>query len=610
MPPDLSEIGALPDALPFYLALEPSPCDDRIAFAVIRMDPVSRDFVVSVIVEDRSVALEVFRFSRLAPVHFAWSPSGRDLAFAQGATMLLRTDAGTLRPISLLGNVQWLGFDQEHRLWRLAADALVTQKEHAIGGVDAVTSGARIVFARRELDSTCLYQIDAGAPSLLARIPGGHATIKLSSRGDYLVAVLAAAAQQQQVAAKLLRIHIPSGKVETLLDRTLSCGFNAGPGLDASVSESGEVFAAFEDGECTLLWQLAPGTAPRAISPPGFEVFDFSLHPNDHAVAVIASDTHRALGVFESALLLGQRTATGWKFEPAVEGVHDMPRWRADGSVEVLCGTTGRWHHATYTRDVPFAPTPMPCLAMSLTGATELDLLRLSGPDHRNFVIVLLPRLHQRYVAGAQPLFFHHMLFSIARGLAADGYTVVTVSGPGAIGRGRPRREFTGGYLPTLTATMRELVTFLMKTGCRSFALMAGSLAAVPGLRLLGDNSPLSAACFVAPLLEASIPVTEPVRDLLLDDPLFPTLDAAAANLLVPTHIVYAATDDVAPSSQVDRLMQQTERARVTCHVLANERHIFSRMSSWRETQASISSFLAALVPLERPDQADSLGRE
>lgn len=599
-----AESGTLPDALPFYLALEPSPADERVALAVVRAGQAKGELGVSLIVDDRNTELEVFRFSRLAPVCVTWSPSGRLLAFAQGTKLLIRNENGSLRLGSLPGDVQWLGFDRSERLWRLAGGTLTTELElDVIPGVEVAAACGLIAYCRLEPRGTCLYRIDGHTESLLVCISGDHATVKLSMRGPYLVAVLASAARQGQIAARVLRIHLPSGHVDTVLDRTLPCAFNAGPGLDASITTAGEVYAAFEDAPWTQLWQLGLGTKPKPVTPAGFEVFDFALSPAGDSLAVIASDTRQAQGSFERQLLVGRRAAGEWCFEPPIAGVHDMPRWRQDGALEILNGDVGRWRRAVYPDrgKVQSNCTSGPYRVASLSGAVELDLLRLPGPEHRRFGVVLLPRLHQQFVAGAQSLFFHHLLFSIARGLAADGYTVVTFSGPGAIGRGRWRRELTGAYLPPLSAALNAIVRFLGESGCISFGLLAGSLAAVPALRLLGPCSAFSAAAFVAPLFEASIPVTTPVRNLLLDDALFPTFDAAAANLAVPVHIVHGAQDEVAPFSQVVRLCQRAgDPSLVTLHALANEGHIFRSMSAWIDTYSELSSFLAALG---RPDR-------
>jgi hypothetical protein len=538
------------------------------------------------------VALEVFRFSRLAPVCLVWSPSGHQLAFAQGSILLLRDTAGTLRSHMLPGAVQWLGFDHHQRLWSLAGDILSRGPEVAIPGVDAAIANGPIVFVQREPGGTRIYSIDDDAPLLLARVAGDHATVELSSRGDFLVAVLASAARRRQVEALLLRIHIPSGRVDTLLDRTLPCGFNAGPGLDATVTRTGEVWAAFEHGDCTQVWQLLPGALPTPVTSSGLEVGDFVLDRSGDAIAVLVSDIRQTSGSFETALLLGRRTSTGWQFQPAIPGVHDMPRWRADGKMHILCGTSGRWQRATYAAGPPPTPNVLPCRVAPLPGRADLDLLRLSGSEHRKFGIILLPRLHQRFLAGAQPSMFHHMLFCIARSLAADGYTVVTMSGPGAIGRGRQRRAIANSYLRAVGACIRDITCHLGNTGCHSFGLLAGSLAGVPALRLLGPQSALSAAAFVVPLFEASIPLTAPVRDILLEDPLMPSLETAAANLQVPLRVVYAANDEVAPTSQIDRLRQHVADSRlVTLHPLRNEGHIFGRMSSWTEARSAISLF-------------------
>ena len=223
--------------------------------------------------------------------------------------------------------------------------------------------------------------------------------------------------------------------------------------------------------------------------------------------------------------------------------------------------------------------------------SSDYDILRLPGPRHRRAAIVLLPRLHQQFVAGAQAYFFHHLLFSIATALAADGYDVVVLHGPGAIGRGRARREPEGSYMVQLGAAARDLVHVLRDEGCQSVGVLAGSMAAIAALRLAGLDSPFSAFAFVAPLFEASIPVTAPLRHLLVDDPAVVSLDVAACELARPVLIVHGARDEVAPFSQVALVARH---ALVELCLLEDEGHIFTQPASWTRTQAAIHAFFAS----------------
>lgn len=590
----------LPDVLPFYLAIESSPTDARIAFAVVRPVADDADLEVSVFLEDRNACIEVFRFSRLAFVHIAWSACGDLLAFAQNSTLMTRNADGALRLFALQGEVQLVGFDRDRRLWCLAGGRLEARFDgRVVAAINSVKSAAvctTVVYCRRETVGVCLYLRDGDYEQRLACISENYELVKLTLRGTYLAAVLTSTSVRDQVSARILQFDLASSRMDTILDCQLPIGFNAGPGLAAVVTNAGDVYAAYEDGPCTRVWNLAPGRRAQPVSPDGFEVFDFVVHPDGNQLALIASDTRASLGTFDRQLLVGQRAGSSWRFLPPVAGVHDMPRWRADGLLEVLRGDTGRWIKSTHSpgqaKAVPRAQIYVTALA---SGAVELDLLRLPGPDHRRSGIILLPRLHQQFAAGAQSLFFHHLLFSIARSLASDGYTVVTLSGPGAIGRGRRRRELAGSYLAHLRTALGEVVRTLRATGCQSVGILAGSLAAVPALRLLGQGSEFSACALVAPLFEASIPVTAPVRHHLLDDPHVQTLDAAAANLETPLFVVHGARDEVAPLSQVVRLCSRVPKASLieTC-IFEDEGHIFKKLHSWQRAQSKIRAFFSS----------------
>jgi pimeloyl-ACP methyl ester carboxylesterase len=186
-------------------------------------------------------------------------------------------------------------------------------------------------------------------------------------------------------------------------------------------------------------------------------------------------------------------------------------------------------------------------------------------------------------------------VFGIARRLAQDGYTVVVLSGPGAIGRGRARREPVGSWFAALRSTVHDLADSLAAGGCRGVGLLAGSLAAVPALRLLGPGSRFGAAAFVAPLFEASIPVTEPVRSALLDDPAIDAVDDATAKLRVPVLVVHGTRDEVVPLPQITRFCHAAGEAGLVERCLfESEGHIFLQLESWRRTQSAVDRFFAA----------------
>jgi fermentation-respiration switch protein FrsA (DUF1100 family) len=100
---------------------------------------------------------------------------------------------------------------------------------------------------------------------------------------------------------------------------------------------------------------------------------------------------------------------------------------------------------------------------------------------------------------------------------------------------------------------------------------------------------------FVAPLFEASIPVTAPVRHHLLDDPLIQTLDFVAANLSTPVLAVHGARDEVAPLSQIVNFQSRVKNTALmeTC-IIEDEGHIFKKMRSWQLVQSKIQAFFGS----------------
>src|SRR5205807_8568525 len=130
---------------------------------------------------------------------------------------------------------------------------------------------------------------------------------------------------------------------------------------------------------------------------------------------------------------------------------------------------------------------------------------------------------------------------------------------------------------------------------CGSIGILGGSLAAVAALRLLGLGTPFSACAFVAPLFEASIPVTRPLKHHLVDDPLIESFDEAATKVNVPLLVIHGACDEVAPLWQVTHLCKRVRDARmVESCILKEEGHIFNQMRSWQQTQRAIEKFFGS----------------
>jgi alpha-beta hydrolase superfamily lysophospholipase len=591
------------DILPFYFAIEPAPTDGRSAFAVATLVAEEDEAGVSVMLEDQNEYTEIFRFSRLGFVKITWSPCGRFLAFVQNSTLMVRSPSGTLQLYSFSEEVQWLGFDQDQRLWCLLGRRLEArlgdQIEITIDSVECAAVSGAVAYCRREDSALCIYLHDRGSTRRLVCLQEftEQANGELSLHGDYLVAVLRSAAVKGLAQVRILLFDLATGKLETLMDEGVAFGFNGGPAVQAVALKSGEVLAVFEGTTCSQIWLLAPGAPPKPISPAGFEVFEFTVDAHGGRLAMIASDTRSAIGVSERQLLVAQRAGAEWHFLRPVRGIYQMPRWRQDGRLEILCGDEGRWTRGIYDLNEigTFKYSNSYEGSRVCRGNIEYDWVKLPGPQHHPAAIILLPRLHQQFVAGAQLFFFHHLLFSIARGLAADGYCVVTLNGPGGIGRGRVRREPPGSYFVELESAIQDLAQTLRDEGCHSIGILAGSLAAVPALRLIGPGTRFSACAFLAPLFEASIPVTNPIRHYLLDDPAVEPLSEATAKVTAPLLVVYGARDEVVPQGQITHLCNRAPKhATIKLCVLEHEGHIFKSVRSWRKAQVEIESFFSS----------------
>src|SRR5262249_15073202 len=292
--------------------------------------------------------------------------------------------------------------------------------------------------------------------------------VELSLHGNYLAVALASTPDEDRAQAQVLRFDLTAAKAETLMDEHVAIGFNGGPGIRVSTLSTGEVLAAYENGPCTQLWLLAPGESPRPISPDGFEVFDYVADAGGTWLAIVASDTHTSLGASERQLLVGQREQSVWHFFRPMAGVYAMPRWRHDGRLEVLCGDNGRWSKRICTsgETEPVNGSEW-CESFFVSKhSVEYDFVRLPGPLHRQAAVILLPRVHHECVVGAQSCFFFRLLFSISRSLASDGYSVLVLNGPGAIGRGRSRREPSGSYFGELRSAMDDLAESQRIEGC------------------------------------------------------------------------------------------------------------------------------------------------
>jgi hypothetical protein len=591
------------DILPYFFALEPSPSTVRNALAVARPVAGGSDVAVSLVLEDAHQCLEIFRFGRLGLVKMAWSRCGRQLACAQNCTLITHDSSGSLQLHSLAENVQWLGFDGKQQLWCLAGKQLDVRCDGRVtASIDRVENAAVsecAAYCCCEDTRVFLYLNDGGTRRMACLSDGVEPpTVRLSLREPYLVAALLCTAVRDRARVRVVRFDIRTSGMDVLLDQEVGIGFNAGPGLTAVPLESGEVLATYEHGSCTRLWTLSPQASAEPISPEGFEVFDFAVNAAGDRVAIIASDTRSALGASQRHLVLLDRQPTGWAVRATVPGVFDMPRWRHDNALELLCGDHGRWTRCTLgSASETTSGSPSFEATSVATRLVQYDVVRLAGPRQRPAGIVLLPRVHQQFVAGAQSFFFHHLLFSVARHLAARRYTVVTLTGPGAIGRGRARRELAGGdgsYFAQVRSAIHDVVQSLRAEGCQSVGIMAGSLAAVPVLRAIGSGTPLTAAAFVAPLFDASIPLTRPLGYHLVDDPLVEPLEQAAAKVEIPSLVIHGVLDEVVPLEQIKLFCTRArDRDLVELCLFESEGHIFKEVESWRRTQSTIEAFFA-----------------
>ena len=169
------------------------------------------------------------------------------------------------------------------------------------------------------------------------------------------------------------------------------------------------------------------------------------------------------------------------------------------------------------------------------------------------------------------------------------------LNGPGAIGRGRSRREPAGSYFIRLESVARDLAQSLRSEGCSSVGILAGSMAAIAALRLIGPATQFSACALVAPLFESSIPVTRSLKHHLVEDPAIESFDEAAKKMHVPLLVLHGACDEVAPLWQVAYLCKHVpEPAVVELCILEEEGHIFKQMRSWQRAQTAIEKFFSS----------------
>lgn len=592
------------DILPYYLALEPSPIDATTAFALARSVPDGVDVTVSIVLEEPDRCREIFRFSQLGFVRIAWSPSGQLLAFAQKTTLLARRPDGHAELVVLPEEIQFLGFDSSERLWCLCGDRLGVRDgsrfETIAEGVESVGVSACAVYCRREPAGVTLHSHDGTQERTLAAFSDLDAadTITLSNAGRYLTVAIQSGLEKDRARMRVVQFDLDARTSAVLVDQRVAIGFNGGPAVSATQLQQGTVLARYERGVHSRVWDVTPGRPPEPISPEGLEVFDCVADAAGDRVAIVASDTRTPLGACQRHLVIGRRDRDRWHMSTVHRGVYEMPRWRSDGRLEVLWGDGGRWSRAVFDPDDGHATHARPlCVGVAVRSPVAYDYVRLPGPETRCAAVVLLPRLHQQFIAGAQSFFFHHLLFSTARELAADGYTVAVLSGPGAIGRGRRRREAgrsSGSYFTQMRAALRGLERSLRVEGCRSIGILAGSLAAVPAVRLLGVDSPFSASVFVAPLFEASIPVTRPCRHYLLDDPCIASIDEAAGALAVPLLVIQGGRDEVVPLEQLDQFSKGvSDRALLDVCWFEDEAHIFIDPRSWQRMAGVTQEFFA-----------------
>lgn len=607
-----ADMGAViaSSVLPYYAALAPCPADARSAFAVVDVDHrhPKREVGTSIMVEDRGACAEVFRFSNLGATKIAWSPGGRVLAFAQDSTLVQRDESGALHLTRLDDAISWIGSDHAGRLWCLAAGSLGILSDGSVRPVArdvACADVSRVAVCCRHDRPTPTVHLHDGLQ--LRELPwrprhGGRPVARLSSCGKLCLVVESSPPTRDVARVSLTMFDLATLDGRCLMEAEVGIGFNGGPAIDAAPLPSGEALVRFEarDAACSRIWSLRPGAAAEPISPDGYEAFDFAIDGSGIRIALVASDSRSAIGASERRLLVGRRHADGWRWNEPRPGVYDMPRWRPDGRLDVVCGQDGRWMRRTVGPDEALAlgPPGWSATAAQSPDGTEYDLLRWPlAAARRRAGIILLPRLHQQFTAGPQSFFFHHLLAAIAAGLALDGYDVVALNGPGSIGRGRARRApdpAAGSYFALLTLAVEDVVRRLRDEGCCSVGLLAGSLAAVPALRLVGSTTQISAAAFVAPVFEATIAVAAPWQYCLLDDPLIRPIDAAASQVCAHLLVIHGVRDEVAPLEQVMQVRDHVPTSwPIELMLLEDEGHIFKRMDSWPRTSRAIADFFA-----------------
>lgn len=606
--------------LPFYTGLAPSPTDGRSAFGVIRCVPDGVEPGVSVVLEDEVLCQEIFRFDHLAPLRLAWNPSGDHLAFAQGTVMIVRDVEGNLHLETLPGNARWIGYDRDDRLWCLSEKTLIAwcggRLELTIDDVEIASANRGACYVIRQSDGLRVYLHDGHRGRSLPWCPDVDEapTVRFSADGRYLLVAARAGCERDRARAQIALFDLTSEEMHLLFDGVIAVGLSGGPDVDAVPLPNGTALACYETGAFARLWALAPDAEPLPISPDGCEVFDFATDPTGTQVAIIASNGEDDSGAFERQLLFGKRVRDAWQMSQPIRGVFDSPCWRGDGRVEVLCGERGRWARRIHGRhDTTEAATPTSCqVASASDGATSWDILRLKGtmPGCRKAGIIFMSRLHQQFTLGVQSFFFHHALIAIAANLANDGYSVVAVNGPGAIGRGRGRREpdqATGSYFAQMKRAIDGVQYQLREEGCLSIGVVAGSLAAVLALRMIGVDTKIAACACVAPLFEASIPPVTPWWPQLFDDPLIHRLEQAAQEVRTPLLVVHGARDESAPIEQVTRVRAGIgNRTPFDLLLLEDEGHIFKRIESWRRTELAITNFFSTHLPTGASDHSTS----
>jgi pimeloyl-ACP methyl ester carboxylesterase len=110
----------------------------------------------------------------------------------------------------------------------------------------------------------------------------------------------------------------------------------------------------------------------------------------------------------------------------------------------------------------------------------------------------------------------------------------------------------------------------------------------------MGAGTMFSAGAFIAPLFEASIPITKPVEHHLYSDPLVMSLGEAITSVEKPILIVYGACEEVVPVSQIrDVCAGIRNEGGIELCVFPEEGHIFKTTLAWQTTQRAIHEFFA-----------------